>query len=360
MEKCLRSLQASLGGAVPTVNKGGLCELAQAFLTGEGSGHPNAVREKAGLLALLNLMGILEVFYAAGQPAEHRVSRATRESQIPTESAGQKTHPETPAGSRELSEPPQGVETAVPLPDDKEGFRLPLQPQASPDTDTRPEPAKPDALAPLMAAIPSLLAGKEGGIEPALVSAMLKLIASLSRTKPASTVKGGSPEGEPAQAPVDSGEPCAGETSKDDATMPSHHAGLGLDPKLIASLINFLAGVDRTKTESNASPSNQPLAEAPVKGEEKYELSLSRDGRSVLAKRIPQAIPPKASQQPPSFSQFLKQPPRPAKAPPERPPDSHKPGVGIRRGWSKQRRYSDNQGPDETRYGNKPTFACHR
>lgn len=67
MEKYLRSLLASLDGVEQTVSNGSLSRLAQVCLTSEGAGDPAWVREKAGLLALLNLMGILEVFYAAGE-----------------------------------------------------------------------------------------------------------------------------------------------------------------------------------------------------------------------------------------------------------------------------------------------------
>ena len=49
-------------------------ELARAFLADESIQTPESLREKAGLLALLNLMGIVETFYNTGDSVEHEFS----------------------------------------------------------------------------------------------------------------------------------------------------------------------------------------------------------------------------------------------------------------------------------------------
>ncbi len=353
MERCLRNLLVSLDGAEPTVNKGSLSELAQTFLTSEGSDHPAKLREKAGLLALLNLMGILEVFYAAGETAERPASDAAQDSQVSTGSSTQETVPAAPGGSPDSAEQHPVAEVLARLVNDKGSSRPPVQPHASPDTPGEMA-LRADALTPLLSAIPSLLCSKEGGIEPALLSAILKLVTSPSKTKPASTGKSSSPADEAQEATAG-----AGEASEDDAIKPSSQGSLGLDPNLIASLLNLLMGFDRARQKTSVRTADRPPPVAPVKSGEDFEITLSEDGKSVLARSTTQTMqqPP---QQPPSLSQFLKQPSQAAKPPAKRPSHSHRPGVGIRRRWSKQRRSCSSNATGETLHGDKPVFARYR
>ncbi len=352
MERYLRSLLASLDGVEQTVNKGSLSRLAQTFLTGEGSDDPGWVRAKAGLLALLNLMGILEVFYAAGELAEiPAVSEGgEEEGQVSTGSSAPETGPEAPTGGPVL---PQGhpIADTILQPARREGS---LQPQSEPSglADTHSGAARPDALAPLLSAIPLLLGSKEGGgIDPTLISAILKLVSSLSRSKPASATEDGSFSGD---------EPCEtySETPGDspgDATRTSSQGSLGPDPNLIASLLNFLAGLDKSEQKTGRSTNGRPPPEVAEKDDQKVEITLSPDGKSVIARSSPRITP-----QAPSLSEFLRQPSQCAKTPVQPPADRHKPGVGIRRGWIKQRRLGNSKETDYTQHVNKSVFARNR
>ncbi|HOA71001.1 MAG: hypothetical protein WBL52_01200 [Bacillota bacterium] len=335
MEKYLRSLLASLDGVEQTVSNGSLSRLAQVCLTSEGAGDPAWVREKAGLLALLNLMGILEVFYAAGELQEVSAPRrtgldeagldagrpdTTGDDRPATQAAPSDTGPETSAGSSG-SPKDSPVAEAIAQPAATQGS---IQTQAQPAglPGTQGGAAKPDALAPLLSALPLLLGSKQGGIDPNLISAILKLIPSLTRSKPAS-------------APEASGDAAA--VSKEEPTA-SSQGSFGLDPKLIVSLVNFLAGLEKSRSKPASTPVGPPPPEAPGKHGQEVQISLSPDGESVIAKPV--------SKQP---SQCIKTPVQP-------PAQRHKPGVGIRRGWLKQRRLE----PDEIQDGTRRVLARHR
>lgn len=73
MDRSLRnSLTSSVGTSVEIEKS--LSEIARAVLVDAPGDDPTDLREKAGLLALLNLLGIVEAFYCAGTPAAQRTT----------------------------------------------------------------------------------------------------------------------------------------------------------------------------------------------------------------------------------------------------------------------------------------------
>ncbi len=349
MERYLRSLLVSLAGAEQTVNRGSLSELARAFSAVESPENPESVRERAGLLALLNLMGILEVFYTAGESMDSSVSGIAHSSPESTESAVPAPIT-TPTGELSVAAPGNGfpqmqsIAAIVAGLANQESSR---EPETAAHTlpDAGSGATKQDALASVLSAIPMLLGGKEGGIDPSLFAAMLKLISSMSKAKPVAATRQDSfliSEDAPEASPgTETGKSVSPDTQShqteihSDTLQPSYQGSQGLDPNLISSLFNFLAGLDMSKTKAGIRHDTQ----APVKAVEKTgqdrkaEITLSKDGKSILATRVP-----RTTQQPPSLSQFLRQPSQSAGKPVQRPSDRHKPGIGIRRGWIKQSR----------------------
>ncbi len=391
MDKCLRSLLISLAGAEPEVNNSGLSELARVFLASDSFQSPELVREKAGLLALLNLMGILEAFYSAGDSIESEglnqtpiVSIQTDEGQAQPAGEAHKTCTAPPPAleNHDSSQPKPLAALASLL----KGFSGEATAQGhgqSALTSMLGSAAgiQEDTLVSVLSTIPKLLGikdGKDPSIDPSLLTALLKVITSMARAKtqqspessglgnestagaqgeeecndysegsPPETLSQTSPLGEPcdsesttsvgkignaSQYPVTPGEhglPSQG-------TNQAHQPGgiQGLDPKLITSLFNFLAGLDLSKLKSGVKHEKPPVSTESPKREDKADptgITLSEDGKSIVTNNLghPQS-------QPPSLSEFLRQPGQSIRKPASRPLTSHKPGIGIRRGWMKK------------------------
>lgn len=401
MDKCLRSLLISLAGAEPEVNSGSLSELARVFLASDSFQSPELVREKAGLLALLNLMGILEAFYSAGDSVESEglnqtsgVSNGTDEGQVPA--AGQ--------AHKALTAPPPALQS-------QDSSQLqPLAALASLLSGSSGEATvqgrgqsalgsilgsgsggiQDNTLVSVLSMIPKLLGVKEGkdvGIDPSLLTALLKVISSIGKTKAQQSTdnsglgNGGNARPQDGGACSDCGETSssamlsqtslleephdsgftgsAGEidsqtdgkgdrsasqypVSPGEHGLPSRDANQahqpggiqGLDPRLITSLVNFLAGLDLSKSKGGGRHEKSSTSGEGPKKEDKADpagITLSEDGKSIVTSSFgrPQS-------QPPSLSEFLRQPAQSIRKPAPRPITSHKPGIGIQRGWMKK------------------------
>ncbi len=157
MDKCLRSLLISLAGAEQAVDRGSLSELARAFLADESIQTPESLREKAGLLALLNLMGIVETFYNTGDSVEHEFS---------DEGHGVPVAPGQPEAPFRGQDPSQ-LQSLSALYRYCPGFRQCGARRHFPGSLlTGAEQLAKTPLVSVLSAIPKLLGSKEGGIDP--------------------------------------------------------------------------------------------------------------------------------------------------------------------------------------------------
>jgi hypothetical protein len=346
VDKCLRSLLISLAGAEQAVDRGSLSELARAFLADESIQTPESLREKAGLLALLNLMGIVETFYNTGDSVEHEFSDEGHGVPV---APGQ---PEAPFRGQDSSQL-QSLSSLVSLlsgisgPDSGKGGT----PTSPGSLLTGSGAIKEDALVSVLSAIPKLLGSKEGGIDPSILTALLKLMSSVPKIKtfsedckdPENTCSTGETraiidtkaeeEGNALNAacPGERG-PSLGDTGQ------AHQSGSpGLDPRLITSLFNFLAGLDLSRSKVGGRQGKMAVSQVDAKKEARSDstgITLAENGQSIVTGDLHDLHP--VQPVPQSFSEFLRQPAHSTKRPASRMSTGHKPGIGIRRRWAKQ------------------------
>ncbi len=326
MDRYLRSLLISLAGAEPTVNSS-LSELARSCLADENLQNPELMREKAGLLALLNLMGILEVFYADEGLMDSPVFEPQDSSEKALES---KTEAELnlPGQSFSQSELLTSLLTGA---SDSKGSQEATA-SLSKALNLEDNAIKENTLASILSTIPKLLGQKEGGgIDPALLTALITAISSMSKGKPVPASKQDS-------ALVSEGEAANHTDEPSQMESPVQPVSQGLDPQLITSLFNFVAGLDLSKSKSANRQERPAVSKTAVEEgqEDRAQITLAHDHKSIVTSKAP-----RTSSQPPSLSEFLRQPSQSTRKPASRPFDSHKPGVGIRRGWIKQSRLTD-------------------
>lgn len=401
MDKCLRSLLISLAGAESEVNSSSISELARCFLASDSSQSPELVREKAGLLALLNLMGILEAFYSTGDSVESEglnqtpgVSTGTDEGQAPA--AGQAYKARTTPPPALQSQDSLQLQPIAALASLLSGISGPAPAQGRGQSPlgsilgSGSGGIQEDNLVSVLSMMPKLMVAKEGkdaGIDPSLLTALLRVISSIGRTRAQQPTESSGPGngdtsrpqgagvcsdcGEDSSSAILSQSPLleepydseftgsAGEIDsqtdgKSDGSAGQYHVSpgehglpsrdanqahqpggvLGLDPRLITSLFNFLAGLDLSKSKSGGRHEKPSTSGESLKKEDKADptgITLSEDGKSIVTSSFgrPQS-------QPPSLSEFLRQPAQSIRKPAPRPITSHKPGIGIQRGWMKK------------------------
>ncbi|HHW18914.1 MAG TPA: hypothetical protein GXX30_08425 [Firmicutes bacterium] len=290
-----------------------LAEIARSLLLEDQSQTPMKMREKAGILALLNLLGIVDAFYGAESPAGE-VSPSLSKNTAP--SAG-----EEEPGTRQVPSTIANIVSAL------SGMTPGLEPPQS--------AFKEDTVASVLSAVTRLVGQREGGLDPNVVAALLKVMSSMSRAKSSrpgrntSAQKQGQkeepgamtecPSSRDAPSPAETGEP-SGEPAKDpesksvseaSESKSELQASLGIDPKLLTVLFNFLAGLDLSKQKT---PPKQELVSKPrTDAEPKQDTSItvSPDGKTIITES------------------------RAARPKPE-PRSYHKPGLGIRKGWVKE------------------------
>lgn len=341
MDRYLRSLLISLAGAEQTVNSS-LSELARGCLADENLQSPELVREKAGLLALLNLMGILEVFYAAEGLMDSTVLESQsifKPQDSPQPGKNQESTTETeldlPGQSLSQLELLTSLLTGISEPKDN---RKPHSASLSNVLNLEDSTIKESALASILATIPKLVGSKEGGIDPALLAALVKAISSRPKPKPMPTSKqNATPLSESAATdPNDTGASLSQDTDGSfQLDSPEQPGGPVLDPRLLTSLFNFVAGLDLSKSKSTNRQERPAVSKtAPEEGnKDGAQITLAQDQKSIVTTKAP-----RTSSHPPSLSEFLRQPSQTTRKPASRPSNSHQPGVGIRRGLIKQSR----------------------
>ncbi len=276
MDRFLRNLLTSSAGVDLVTSDSTLSEIARSLLA-DGSGEDQrSLREKAGLLALLNLLGIVESFYGEGSYF----------------------------GEGQFAE-----ETAITTMKPAETQNLQSIQAEPPDIGSAREP-----ITPLFSILSKLLAG-QGSMDPAMLTSLIGLVSSLSKVFPGKASvpdeqesEEGSKHEDPDQA--EGVAPEAGITRKLEHVSPLQQI-LGMDPKLLTAILNFIANMDFMRSKTSQEPKVPPVPESAPEVQdiapEATPVRLSEDKRQlVVAKSRPK---------------------------PSAPRTGHKPGFGIYRGW---------------------------
>lgn len=280
---------------------GPLSEIARSVLVDKAAGDVKSFREKAGLLALLNLLGIVEAFYGV-VPAEDdgATAIAVRDPAVDAlikAPAGESEAPPPAHGVPAPSSPPVGPISIVSGLSKLLGS---MQPPAG-AAGAQAEPGS--AAAPQTGGSPisSLLSN----LDPALIASVLGVVASMARARPArAPIKVEAQSAE--SAPGESGTPAAEPEPSPEAAPPSPlQQLLGIDPKVITLVLNVLA--ELMKSRQAAEQKDKPAAgqAAGATGEARAEQSVARPASE--ARSHPPATARKSALRP------------------------HKPGLGIYR-----------------------------
>jgi hypothetical protein len=207
-----------------------LSDIAKSLLVQNPDGNPKTLREKAGLLALINLLGIMDAFFGVTLPeSQEQVLRAVKEapqSVSVTDGAsqghGENVTSETDARSsgHVAGEPTLSLFSSLA----KSLSGTPLSTESS-DTPGTPR-----------------LTPASEGFDPKLVAPMLSMIATLARAfKPKAS------DGEKVEGPANEGDR-SGEAGAETSKQPSPlHQALGFDPKILTMLLNIIASMDFMK-----------------------------------------------------------------------------------------------------------------
>ncbi|MGI6632774.1 MAG: hypothetical protein ACOX5M_06940 [Bacillota bacterium] len=212
-----------------------LSDIARSVLTESHETDPRSLREKAGLLALLNLLGILESFYAEGDSQKSSINLI-----------------KSMAEDAVLS-PPQ------------------------------PEAKETDLTSSVMAAASKLLSGPQGGIDPALIGTLMGALSAMTKARNLSP----QPPSEPAETAADSDSQDSGAEAKDKPPAePKTPASplqqiLGIDPRIITLALNVLADLMKARNTGEKQPGQESSRED---GSHKQptEVTVTSDGKTVV------------------------------------------------------------------------------
>ncbi len=271
MDRFLRSLLTSSVGASVDTDKS-LSEIARSVLAESPEGDGKTLREKAGLLALLNLLGIVEAFYGEMPVSEEtaiKLATAAPPAAQPATSAR-----DVAVGSL-LQTPPQPSTPAVApsgapaSPISIASTLAKLIGSMQPPAQAQPQQQQPasQATAPA-AASGSPLANILGSLDPAMIASILGLISTLAKPRPAAravtkveaqAADGAVQEGETAEpapagdadSPGTAPDQAGGEKAGAPANAPTGPSPLqqllGIDPKFLTLILNVLAEVMKAR-----------------------------------------------------------------------------------------------------------------
>lgn len=290
-----------------------LSEIAKSLLVDNQEDEPESLREKAGLLALLNLLGIVDMFYDTQESAQKPATTTRQPKEIApvqdTNKAASSRHETTPAQDSHKTSSNARHSLAE------------LVSTISGESATPSGPAeslRENSVGCLLSALTKFCRNKEGALDPNIVTALIKMASSLARGK--NDKPTGATSGENASVKPDE------HTTLSETTLKIHDSGtgtkqnksrtetqssLGIDPKLITVLFNFLAGLDLPKTKSTARSGTESAANKDAEAKDDTAITLSSNGKAIIAKHKHN----KTRSEPRTY---------------------HKPGFGIRKGWLKQ------------------------
>lgn len=257
MDRFLRSLLISSAGPGSMDADRTLSDIARSVLVDNPEGDAKGLREKAGLLALLNLLGIVEAFYG-------EMPQGAR-SQTGAKSAG------AAGAAKELALATSGAET----------------PSAAATPTTPAANAAGDGPFSMVSSLSKLLAGggPAGAIDPALVAGMLALVSAMAKARPGLAKPAGEAArdttGETtsaAQAVVAPPGDEPGQTGGSEKPAPVVQQGslsplqqiLGIDPKVLTLVLNVVADLMKSRSleakekAPEPGPDRQEKAETPA------------------------------------------------------------------------------------------------
>jgi len=323
-------------------SSGNLSEIARVLLAGDNLEDPVRLREVAGLLALLDLLGIVDSFFSGQLETREGKTSSTGPFASGSASDGSKPSGATASGVSN-TEARTITSTSAPVPATASTGSLLASPASSSlgvqppldlahtltgllslaSKDLPPQAGgrdpKEDAVASVLSGIMKILSDKEDGLDPRLITLLLKMMSAMPRAKAqrgAKQSETGKPDGneERSQAPPEKGEAPEGEPPVESqsaesgpdfppSSSPGGEAGNsatarrlqettgtpGPDPmEMITLFLNFLAGLDlgKPKTVSPARGSSLPTKAATEMedAEKKHtRISVTSDGKTELS-----------------------------------------------------------------------------
>lgn len=298
-------------------------EIARSLLA-EGSLDDMAkVRETCGLLALLDLMGIIDTFFAGASVQDNKnVLPQSNESGGDQKSRDAHEEKELASDLQEKEAPQLNAEASSGLANILS--MLPTVAGAGGQSERKDKYDRNESIVPLMSGIMGLLGQKDGPDLPVITS-LVKILSSMAKTRDMSRPrqesqgKSGAPSAsESSQS--DAGDLESGSTQVDeikaDTDDKSKASPPGPDPlEIITGFLNLLAQMDMSKSRSPSktrSPrdvSDSGQADERKEDAARYDtgLSVTQDGKTILI------------------------PLRRSSVPRENIRSVHKPGLGIKR-----------------------------
>ena len=250
MDRFLRSLLTSSAGDSVDTDRS-LSEIAKSVLADQAGKDPRNFREKAGLLALLNLLGIVEAFYG-GMPLPVGGNAGTPPARDPAVASLIHAPPTAVAPPAPVADPV--VPGPISIVSGLTKLLGAVQPPATGD-------GSPAQASPSMS---SILAG----IDPSLIAGMLSMIASMAKARPTrapAKVEAQSSD----DAPSESGESTAEPEPSPEAAPPSPlQMLLGIDPKVLTLALNVLAELMKSKQAE--------AKEKPAEGQAPAEVTAAK------------------------------------------------------------------------------------
>jgi len=276
VDRFLRSLLISSAGPGSMDADKTLSDIARSVLVDNPKGDAKGLREKAGLLALLNLLGIVEAFYGE-MPQDAR-------SQTGATSAG------TAGVAKELVLATSGAETASVA-------ATPATPAAN---------AAGDGPFSIVSSLSKLLAGggPAGAIDPALVAGMLGLVSAMAKARPGLAKPAGEPTrdttGETtsgAQAVVAPPGDEPGQTEGGEKPAPVVQQGslspvqqiLGIDPKVLTLVLNVVADLMKSRSLEAKEKAPEPGADRQEKAE--TPAAVGAGGKDIVRAGLKRRAP---------------------------------------------------------------------
>lgn len=280
MDRFLRNLLTSSGGSDLMVSDKTLSDIAKSLLVQNPDGNPKTLREKAGLLALINLLGIMDAFFGVTLPeSQEKALMNIKEA----------------ADSKPSEEKPSEVQGDA----GEAGAITPVQPQS---------PAASDPVMSLFSMLARSLFGTPGqteapasqggdtgkaapseGLDPRMLASLLSVVTAFTKA-----LKPRAAEGEKGSEGQGNEAGRAGEPGSEAPNKPSPlQQALGFDPKILTLLLNIIASMDFMRQKNGEGRQPEPKAAEPKTTESKASEPKLPDRRN-LEQKTP--VDPKAEE----------------------------------------------------------------
>lgn len=278
MDRFLRSLlTSSAGDSVDTDRT--LSEIARSVLADGSGGDQKSFREKAGLLALLNLLGIVEAFYGE-MPApvgSTSTALAVRDPVVDSLIRAPGSSPSQPAQMAPVAPQQAGSDAGQSLPAPgplDEGTGKATTPEgplslvsglAKMQVSMQPQASAGAASGQSMAGGAAPIAGMLSNMDPALIAGLLSAVATMARARPSSRAPARTDGQTPTEDPESETSAAEPEPSPEAAPPSPLQQILGIDPKILTLALNVLAEVMKSRaSETKEKPAAESRASEQV------------------------------------------------------------------------------------------------